>query len=74
MFETLKDIYYETTGNYNLEINPKMRLDSDLGLSSYGKIQLISAIEDHFDIEIPNKTLRRMKTVGDLIKYLEKNV
>ena len=25
MFETLKDIYYETTGNYNLELNPKMR-------------------------------------------------
>lgn len=70
MMETLKDVFYEITGNYDLQITPATLLDSDLGLSSYGKIQLICAIEDHFDIEIPNKTLKRLKTVKDIADYL----
>ena len=74
MFETLKTIYYETTGNYDLDLTPAMLLDKDLRLSSYGKIQLICAIEDYFDIEIPNKSLKRFKAVNDIVKYLEKNV
>lgn len=72
MFETLKEIYYETTGNYELDLQPKMVIDRDLGLSSYGKIQLICAIEDYFEIEIPNKELRHFKKVNDIVEYLDK--
>ena len=72
MLETLKDLYYDLTGNYDVEITPKTKLDSDLSLSSLGKVQLICAIEDHFDIEIPNSKIRSFKTVQDLIKFLKK--
>ena len=74
MFETLKEIYYELTGNYDVEITPKTKLKDGLRLSSLGKVQLVCAIEDRFDIEIPNKALSSFKTVQDIVKYLEREV
>lgn len=73
MLDILKEIYYEVTGNYDLEITPKTKLNEELGLSSFGKIQLVCAVEDRFDISIPNKALASFKTVDDILKYLKKN-
>ena len=74
MLEKLKAIYLDMTGNEDFDITPKTKIADGLGLSSFGKVQLVCAIEDHFDIEIPNKALASFKTVGDIVKYLEKNV
>ena len=74
MLEVLKELYYEVTGNYDFEITPKTKLDGDIGLSSFGKIQLVCALEDRFDISIPNKTLASFKTVDDILKYLKKTL
>lgn len=74
MLEELKAIYLDMTGNEDRDITPKTRIADGLGLSSFGKVQLVCAIEDRFDIEIPNKALASFKTVGDIVKYLEKNV
>ena len=73
MLEKVKEIYYSVTGNYDLEITPKTKLNDELLLSSYGKIELICAIEDRFGISIPNKALSSFKTVDDIVKYLKKN-
>ncbi len=73
MLETLKEIYYEVAGNDDIEITPKTKISDGLGLSSFGKVQLICAVEERFDIEIPNKVLASFKTVNDIIKYLENN-
>ena len=74
MLEELKKIYCDLTGNTDVEITPSTRLDgSELALSSYGKVQLICAIEDHFGIEIPNAKIRSFRTVRDVIRFLKKN-
>ena len=73
MLETLQEIYYELTGNYDIAITPKTKLDKELALSSLGKVHLICAIEDRYDIEIPNAKIRSFKTVQDVITYLEKH-
>ena len=73
MLEQLIRIYVELTGNEDVAITPKTRIDEDLSLSSLGKVQLVCAVEDHFDIEIPNKALSKFKTVQDIVRYLEKN-
>ena len=52
MLEQLKAIYFELTGNSDADITPKTKIADGLGLSSLGKVQLVCAIEDHFDIEI----------------------
>ena len=72
MLETLKEIYYEVTGNYGLEITPQTNLNEGLGLSSFGKIRLICAVEDVFEIEVPNAELRKLKTVQNLIDLIER--
>ena len=73
MLEILKEIYTEVTGAEAPDITPKTKLSEGLGLSSFGKIQLVCAVEDRFGISIPNKVLASFKTVNDIIKYLEKN-
>ena len=45
----------------------------DLGLSSLEVINLVLAFEDEFEIEIPERIIPTMHTVGDIVAYLEKN-
>lgn len=74
MLEKLQELYSELTGDYNTVLKPKTKLDGGLNLSSLGRVQLICKIEDVFDIEIPAAEIRKLKTVKDLISYIEKNV
>ena len=46
---------------------------ADLGADSLDLFQIISALEEEFDIEFPNSALNKFKTVGDIVKFLEKN-
>lgn len=73
MLDTLKEIYYGLTGFTDVEITPRTKIEDGLRLSSLGKVQLICAIEDRFDIEIPNKALASFKRVRDIVRYLEEN-
>ncbi len=72
MLEILQEIYHDVTGNDTSQITPKTKLNGELGISSFGKIQLICAVEDRFDISIPNRVLSSFKTVDDILKYLKK--
>ena len=69
----LQEIAEAVLGQNDFVLTEKTKL-SDLAVSSYGIVQMICAVEDRYDIEVPNKTLRAFKTVGDVVKYLEKNV
>lgn len=73
MFEKLIEIYREMTGNNEIVITPKTKIKDGLELSSLGKVQLIYAIEEAFDIEIPNKAISSFKTVQNIVDYLEQN-
>jgi acyl carrier protein len=43
----------------------------DLGADSLDTVELIMALEEEFNIEIPDEDAEKMKTVGDAIKYIE---
>ena len=47
---------------------------SDLKMDSMSIVQSVLDIEDKYDVEIPEKLLFKMKTVGDLVSYLEHKV
>lgn len=55
----------------------KITLDSDvvddLGADSLDMVDLVMTFEDEFDIEIPDEQVENVKTVGDIVKYLEEN-
>lgn len=46
------------------------KLDDDLGMDSFGAIEVMFEIEDKFDIEVPEKDLLDVKTVRDMINYI----
>src|SRR5262245_10733093 len=56
----------------------QVRLESDLrkdlGLDSLSMIELLFRIEEGFDIEIPNEDLGEIRTVGEVIAYVERRI
>jgi len=45
-------------------------LTDDLGIDSFGSIEIVYDLEDHFGIEIPEKDLADVKTVDDIVNYI----
>jgi acyl carrier protein len=74
MLERISKVFVEITGNDSIVITEKTKIDKKLGLSSLGIVQIICGIEDEFDVEIPNSVIKKFKTVGDLVKFLEENM
>lgn len=72
MIEKLQKILNELTGRDDLILTLNTKIDKDLGLSSLSIVGLVCAIEEEFDIEIPNSAIRSFKTVKNVIDYLEK--
>jgi acyl carrier protein len=54
------------------QITLESNLQDDLGADSLDAIQLIMSIENEFDITIPESEIDKLKTVADVMKYIEK--
>ena len=62
----------------NLEIDEdSITMDSvvtdDLGADSLDVVDLVMSFEDEFGVEIPDDAVENIKTVGDIVKYIEEN-
>ncbi|MBD5104081.1 MAG: acyl carrier protein [Ruminococcaceae bacterium] len=49
-------------------------IQDDLGADSLDIVDLVMSFEEEFDIEIPDDQVENIKTVGDIVKYIEENV
>jgi len=56
------------------EVTPEKYFSTDLGADSLDTVELIMECEKEWDIKIPDEDAEKLKTVGDVIAYLEKNV
>ena len=45
----------------------------DLGADSLDIVDLVMSLEDEFGVEIPDDQVENIKTVGDIVKYIEDN-
>ncbi len=72
MFEEVKKLLEEVTGVG--DIKPESALVADLGLTSFDMMSLIIEFEEHFNIEISDKDIRKLITVADVAAYIEKKV
>ena len=70
--DRIKKIIVNRLGVDESKITENSSFVDDLGLDSLDIIELIMAFEEEFNIEIPDKDAEKMKTVGDVIKYLNK--
>lgn len=71
VFETLKKIISEQLEVDSAIINESSSLTGDLGADSLDLVDLAMSIEDEFDIELSDEALEKIKTVGDLVAFVE---
>ena len=53
------------------DISEDSSITDDLGADSLDVVDLVMAIQDEFNIEIPEDEVENIKTVGDIVKYIE---
>src|SRR5581483_9039972 len=58
------------TGRASARIDKNATLDSDLGLSSLDRVELLSAVEDRYQVDLSEARFSSLKTVGDLERML----
>lgn len=72
MFEVIKSIIEEQLGITDTnKITHKSRLGDDLDADSLDAVEIIMAIEDEFDVEIPDEIAENFTSIQDIIDYLE---
>ncbi len=71
MFEKLLEIVKEYVEIDATAITPESDFMMDLGIDSFTLSEIACAVEDEFDIEIPDSKVHSLKTVGDVVSYLE---
>ena len=73
MLDKVKSIIAEELGVEEDAIKADSHLADDLGADSLDAVELIMAIEEEFDIEIDDSSATKIKTVQDIVDYLEKH-
>lgn len=71
MLEKLTTIIREHTGDNSIVIREDMDLKTDLGLNSLDLVNLACVVEDEFDIEIPDRSIKDFRTVEDVLLFIE---
>ncbi|MCH1983087.1 acyl carrier protein [Ruminococcus sp. OA3] len=70
MLEQLKDIICEYVEVEKKDITENSRFMEDLGFNSYDFMAMVGEIEEAFDIEVMEREVVNVKTVGDAVKYI----
>lgn len=71
MFKELKEIICEYVDVKPEEISENSRFIEDLGFTSYDFMSMIGELEDKYDIEVEERDIIQVKTVGDAVKYIQ---
>ena len=70
-FEKVRDIIVETLGCDAEKVTPEATLAEDLGADSVASVELVMALEEASGISIDDADVAGLKTVGDILAYLE---
>ena len=73
MFEKVKEIIEEKLNADGMDISEATSFKDDLNADSLDLFEMVMALEDEFEIEIPDGEIENIKTIGDLVKYIEAN-
>ena len=70
-FKELQELASEILGVDVDQVQMDKSFARDLAADSLDLVELIAAVEDKYDVELPEEELEKMKVIGDLWKYLE---
>ena len=71
MLEEMKRLIAEQLNCEESEITAETSFKDDLGADSLDLFELVMALEDEYNVEIPAEELAELATVGDVIEYLK---
>ncbi len=74
VFERVKKIIMEQLGAVDTAVTMEASFLDDLGADSLDIVELVMALEEEFDIEIPDTDAEKVVTVGDVVEYIKENV
>ena len=74
VFDKVKEIIVEQLGVAENAVTQESSFIDDLGADSLDIVELIMALEEEFDIEIPDSDAEKVVTVGDVVDYIKDNV
>ena len=71
ILEKVRSIVSEQLSVDTAEVKTESNFQNDLGADSLDTVELVMALEEAFDIEIPDEAAEGIATVGDAVKYIE---
>ena len=74
VLEKVKAILSEQFDVEEDSITAETSISEDLGADSLDVVDLLMSLEDKFEIEVPDEEIKNIKTVGELVKYIEANL
>ncbi len=74
VYEKFKQILAEQLDADVESITPETDIADDLGADSLDVVEMLMAIEDEFDIEIPDEEIENLKTVGNVVDYIQQYI
>jgi len=72
MEEKVIELICEKLGKNKNEVTLSSKLVEDLGADSLDVVELIMAFEDEFNVSLPDEDVQNMKTIGDIVNYINK--
>jgi len=73
VFNKVKEIIVEQLGVAENAVTEEASFIDDLGADSLDIVELIMALEEEFDIEIPDSDAEKVVTIGDVVDYIKDN-
>ena len=74
VFEKVKAIIVSQLGVADTAVTMEASFIDDLGADSLDIVELVMALEEEFDLEIPDSDAEKVVTVGDVVEYIKENV
>ena len=73
IFDKVKSIIVEQLGVADTAVTMEASFIDDLGADSLDIVELIMALEEEFDMEIPDADAEKIVTVNDVVEYIKEN-
>ncbi len=74
IFDKVKDIVVEQLSVEADKVTPQASFANDLGADSLDTVELVMALEEEFDIEIPDEAAEKITTVQEAVDYINDKV
>ena len=73
VFEKIREILAEQLDLEEDAITMDSAIAEDLGADSLDVVDMVMSLEDEFDCEIPDEEIENIKTVGDIVRFIEEH-